>query len=420
MTKPPKNSEQRDLIEAALDAPYLQLRMPALLEQRFADEQVWVRFSYLIRSGWLALAIFNGFLLVDWLLVPDVFWQAIFIRVVFFTPIGLIVLLSAHYYVRPNFDKKIVYFLNDYFAMLTAWGAAACLMFILLVSNSGFAHFYIAGILAIIVYGNLVQRLEFRYAIVFTVGLLLISQVGALLNESYRNRINLLLFLLLFVAGLITLVANFVAWKNGKRNYLLRLREEFFIEDLNEANAKLDKVSRSDALTGLFNRRHFNEYLALTWQRARLANEPVTLLMLDVDHFKAFNDHYGHQAGDECLKHIATALTQYLRKPGDLTARYGGEEFVAVLHPTSPDEAHDIAQRVRRIIEDLRMRHERSSVAPVVTVSIGIGVCLPDSNGSSEMSPEQLIDLADKALYIAKNEGRNRVHMLTSGDSVPT
>lgn len=416
MTKIPK-AEWRELIEMALETPFLTLGMPETLEKRFVDEQITSRFSYLIRSGWLALVIFNGFLLVDWLLVPDVFWQAIFVRVVVFTPICLMILLISQYYIKPTFDQKTIHLLTDFITVATGWGAAICLVFILYISHSAFAHFYLAGILAIVVYGNLVQRLEFKHAIFFTAGLLLVSQIGALSDVSYRNKVNYLLFLFLFAAGLITLVANYVGWKNNKRNFLLRMREEVSIEELNDANVRLEKVSRSDALTGLFNRRHFNESLALMWRRARISHEPVTLLMLDVDHFKAFNDHYGHQAGDECLKQVASALMQYLRKPGDLTARYGGEEFVAVLHPTSPDEAFEIAERVRRIIEDMRMRHERSPVSPVVTVSIGVGTCIP--NNSSEWGPEQLIDLADKALYAAKDEGRNRVHMLTSGDSVP-
>lgn len=420
MTTSTPKTDWSDLVETTLEAPFGQLGMPAPLEQKFIDEQVLSRFSYLIRSGWLALAIFNGFLLVDWLLVPDVFWQAVFVRVVVFSPICLVILLLAQYHFSTNFDKNTIHFLTDPLTIFAGWGVAVSLIFILLSSSGSSAHFYIAGILPIIVYGNLVQKLFFGNAIIFTGGLLLISQAGVLMNNYQPSKIDFLLLLFLFAAGIVTLVANFVGWKNKKRNFLLRMRENIVIEDLSAANIRLEKVSRSDPLTGVFNRRHLDEHLALIWRRAKISNASVTVLMLDVDYFKAFNDHYGHQAGDECLKHIATALTQYLRKPGDLIARYGGEEFVAVLHPVTHEEALDIAERVRRIIEDLRMRHERSLVAPVVTVSIGIGVYVQPKQSSADSGGDQLIALADKALYAAKNAGRNRVHMLTSDDSVAT
>jgi len=181
------------------------------------------------------------------------------------------------------------------------------------------------------------------------------------------------------------------------------------VEDINrrlaESNRELQRLSRRDGLTGIANRRHFDEYLELEWRRAERDGRPLSLLIADVDHFKAFNDVYGHQAGDECLRRIAHTIDAQLSRSIDVTARYGGEEFAVILPETPLAGALNIAERMRGAVMGLRIRHEASPVSDFVTVSIGAASVIPRRGET----PERLIGAADQALYDAKQGGRNRV-----------
>jgi diguanylate cyclase (GGDEF)-like protein len=171
---------------------------------------------------------------------------------------------------------------------------------------------------------------------------------------------------------------------------------------LEDANRKLATLSITDGLTGLANRRHFDEVLRSECARATRSGQPLAVIMLDVDNFKKFNDHYGHQAGDACLIRVAQALAAGTRRASDLTARYGGEEFSIVLPNTSADEARQIAEALRGGIEALAIEHA-GAAAGQVTISVGIGI------QSEQGDPDALMRLADAALYRAKAAGRNRV-----------
>ena len=174
---------------------------------------------------------------------------------------------------------------------------------------------------------------------------------------------------------------------------------------LREANHRLERLSQLDGLTGIANRRAFDDALASEWRRGTRAERPLSLLMIDIDHFKAFNDAYGHQKGDETLRAVARALKESLHRAGDLAARYGGEEFVVLLPGLSTEEAAAFAETLRARVESLGIPHEHSSAAPVVTVSLGLSTLVP----TKETAPAALLEQADRALYAAKRAGRNRV-----------
>ncbi len=174
--------------------------------------------------------------------------------------------------------------------------------------------------------------------------------------------------------------------------------------DLADANCRLYSLSATDGLTGIANRRAFDEALQKEWSRASRNGTELSLLMIDVDFFKAFNDMYGHPAGDSCLCRSAVAIQAGLRRPPDLAARFGGEEFVALLPGTTPHGARDVAERLRRDVEALAIPHLGSPNARV-TVSIGVACVIPQP-GDAAMG---LIEAADQALYRAKHTGRNRV-----------
>jgi diguanylate cyclase (GGDEF)-like protein len=174
---------------------------------------------------------------------------------------------------------------------------------------------------------------------------------------------------------------------------------------LREANAQLRQLSLHDALTGLPNRRQFDLTIELEWTRAIRNHRPLSLLLLDVDCFKALNDLYGHPAGDDCLQRIAGALQSSLRRAGEMAARYGGEEFAAVLPDADSISARMVAETMRASVLALQMLHEGSQVERFVTISAGVATIYP----SAEESPSSLIAAADAALYRAKEQGRNRV-----------
>jgi diguanylate cyclase (GGDEF)-like protein len=168
----------------------------------------------------------------------------------------------------------------------------------------------------------------------------------------------------------------------------------------------LESISLVDALTGMPNRRRFDEAIEAEWKRAAREKTQLSMLMIDIDHFKQYNDHYGHGAGDACLQLIAAALLAGVSRPADLVARYGGEEFVAILSNTDRKAAVHIATRLCESIRDLKLPHAHSGVASFVTVSIGCATMIPTGETSSSKA---LFDEADKMLYKAKNSGRNRV-----------
>ncbi|HMH18614.1 MAG TPA: diguanylate cyclase [Burkholderiales bacterium] len=188
----------------------------------------------------------------------------------------------------------------------------------------------------------------------------------------------------------------------------MRRRQVQTSTELLVANKQLEQIASQDGLTELANRRSFDVYLAAELARARRSKKTVALVLCDVDFFKPYNDHYGHPAGDECLKRVAAALQSACRRPADLVARYGGEEFALVLPDTELNGAVQVAETVRKAVEGLKVAHEHSSAASYVSISAGVAAQLPDMT----ITAEQLIMAADEALYQAKHLGRNRVVVL--------
>lgn len=168
----------------------------------------------------------------------------------------------------------------------------------------------------------------------------------------------------------------------------------------------LENLSSRDGLTGIANRRRFDEFFEQEWWRAKRKKTQLSLILMDIDHFKQYNDNYGHLAGDDCLKQIALTLDNQLKRPTDLIARYGGEEFVCILPDTDNKGALQIAKQFMKSISDLKIPHSYSNAADHVTISLGVATITPSN---SSLSKEELIKVADKNLYEAKANGRNQV-----------
>jgi diguanylate cyclase (GGDEF)-like protein len=167
----------------------------------------------------------------------------------------------------------------------------------------------------------------------------------------------------------------------------------------------LEDMSNRDGLTGIPNRRRFDEVLELEWKRSVRKGNALSLILIDIDFFKPFNDHYGHTEGDDCLKKVAMSLYNAVRRPMDFVARYGGEEFVCILPETDREGATVVGEMLRKEIEAMDIKHHDSPVTDHVTISLGVASMVPTMDSSSHT----LIEASDKCLYQAKEEGRNRV-----------
>ncbi|MFL0198647.1 GGDEF domain-containing protein [Clostridium sp. WILCCON 0269] len=178
------------------------------------------------------------------------------------------------------------------------------------------------------------------------------------------------------------------------------------LSELKEINCKLESLSLCDGLTGILNRRGFDNYLSMVWKSCIRSGKHVSLIMADIDYFKTYNDTYGHPKGDECLIKVAKTMASSVKRPMDFVARYGGEEFAVILPETDGSGAIIVAEKIKKAVQALSLIHKSSQVTNYITISLGVTTVVP--NGTHSM--EKFISNADKALYKAKSSGRNTVN----------
>lgn len=205
------------------------------------------------------------------------------------------------------------------------------------------------------------------------------------------------IFILSLLAGIVVVI------KLRKINRDLELKVEERTSELNKMNKELERISTIDALSNVYNRRHFDKVLKRTWDLSLRENKPLTLILLDIDYFKDCNDTYGHLGGDEYLKTIAKILKDSAKRPGDLFARFGGEEFVYILYNTPEKGGINFAEKIRKLVEETSVYYEGHKIN--CTVSVGLVSLVPNEN----MEAKDLIKIADEAMYKAKTSGRNRL-----------
>lgn len=203
----------------------------------------------------------------------------------------------------------------------------------------------------------------------------------------------------------VIVLAGYLIFRSRQHQLQAFAELQYMQTQLEQTNLELARLSTTDELTGLANRRRFDEVGPHEWMRAMRKHEPLAVAMLDVDFFKIFNDRYGHQAGDHCLARIARALASGLRDGSDFIARYGGEEFVILLPGQNTQEAYDVLERLRKIVETMEVPHLGSSTASVITVSVGFASIVPEPG----ITLENLLEQADQCLYAAKRKGKNMV-----------
>jgi diguanylate cyclase (GGDEF)-like protein len=270
-----------------------------------------------------------------------------------------------------------------------------------LAAASGNPLFQMGDVL-VIVYATLFVGLLFRGVVTVAVGLVVaFLSVGLLLGVPTSD---------LEFAGAVLVATGLMAVLSALR--VERLLRANFIE-----TQLLNNIAERDGLSGLYNRRMFDTLTSRLWQQAQRDQEALQVILVDIDHFKLFNDHYGHQAGDHCIRQVATIIARAAKRPLDFCARYGGEEFALVLYAPSGTDPAALAEQIRCETLALGIPHSHSAAAEVVTVSVGSAIAAP----GTKRSLTGLIQATDEALYRAKQSGRNRVlHVDASSSDTPT
>lgn len=257
---------------------------------------------------------------------------------------------------------------------------------------------YVVIFIQAICYGIGAFRLRHAVLVVASAGLLsllVIKASGLWLEWGFFQQYVLM-------ANVVGMMLCFMIEQRDRRVFLQGELLKLEKEGLDLVSSELERLSREDGLTGLANRRYFDQVLLQEWERARREAHPVALVFVDVDHFKPFNDTYGHQEGDAVLARVGATLRACLRRPGDLAARYGGEEFVLLLPGTHEEGAIEVARQVRRAISGLGIPHAASSTSDHITASLGVAAVIP-----GDLDSDTLVAAADVAVYAAKGAGRN-------------
>jgi diguanylate cyclase (GGDEF)-like protein len=363
------------------------------LEEQFEQATRRERSHRLWLEGLIAIIVLNCCLLADYLMVHDVLIESIVRHTALVTPLALAVnwlmLRNPSYRIREGavaLGTTLICFLNLY-----AEGSR----------TAATASFGLMSVLITVAFVNVVMRLRFPYAAASTVMMLACGVWFVCGAHSLSASEKIIGASMMTLGVMITLTAGHSLERQERLGYLLLLRSEL-------QGVELNRLSNLDPLTALPNRRAFEERFGALWTEAARTRTPLSAVVIDLDQFKLLNDVYGHLYGDEVLRRIAGLLPQALRTQEDLVARFGGEEFVILLPGIRGEHAMLIAERVRSLVEMVGTPipdHTAGRQAMWSTVSCGVSSCVPDSHHTRE----KLLWSADRALYLAKANGRNRV-----------
>ena len=396
-SKPQVASDQAALLERAIARGFPLLMFPRMLEERFVEQAKSKRFFMMVVAGFFAVLLFGGMIIADYLMTPDALGVALPLRWGFFPPVifvGLFVL-----------GKLRMPAVNEWLIAGTGLLAVLLQAAIMMASHDHLMMARVVEFNIIIVYTCAIAR--FWPAVTMAVASMFVHGyiVGHLPDATGLLPFNTTL--LAITCTVFVLYGNYKLEHDERMAFLLDSREQALNAELTEAHDRLHRMATTDMLTNLANRRYFESFLDECWGIAQEQHRVVSLIILDIDYFKPYNDRYGHQAGDQCLIKVGQALRTCIRRPGDLVARWGGEEFVVVLMDTDVDAAAAAAERIRAAVAAMDLVHEGSACAQRVTVSGGRASMRPDASDTSQ----HLINMADEALYRAKAAGRNRVYV---------
>jgi diguanylate cyclase (GGDEF)-like protein len=401
-------SEQDYIKQTLQNRPFFCF-FPPVMEAEFLETRVKSSLYY-IRSGqWLLLAMFLAIIVIAWVFFQDIFIVNDFYQLKFIElPLGLSILFIIYGHriseVRANFHRVMfpvaVFVITD------------IQLHIFLTAETGY---YLYAI-----FNQAISMLLIALGLRFTTKVLLLIYMlggssGLALGSFLHLPINVLAFSYYFVLfGVVITVLAWISERQERFAFLQELLVSYQSQELTRLNQQLDKIAHEDALTHIANRRSFNNAAEREWDIALREQRSLSLLLLDVDFFKRYNDTYGHESGDKCLQSIAHAIRDAMMRPADLAARYGGEEFVVLMPDTDVQGAIMVAERILRAVDECQIPHASSTVAPHVTVSIGITTLTPTSGQPSQDAIRQ----ADEALYQVKDNGRHHYRIYQSGRAV--
>jgi len=376
-------------------------KLPRSLESRFASETDAGR-NHQIRF-WIAVSLVFSWITfaVDLKVVPDIWELAFLLRLCVVTPVSLVAMRMLG---APGLGRWRTSFASA--APPTVAHLSVLIGFAVSADVDTFRSSVVLciGILSL----NALFPLRLRDAAVFTVAALTIGDainlIGAAAHHATIEHPEMIL--VTHVLTVLSLLVRLLAERESRHSFVLGLTLRIRAEDLARSNLKLREMSNTDPLTGLANRRSFDQALAQAWQSARESGVSVALMMIDVDHFKVFNDIAGHLEGDRCLTTVARTIAAQVRRGQDLAARFGGEEFVILMPGAGCGDAHVAAERVRAAIAASRVFHPGRIGGGFVSVSIGVAAMYPSA---PDASPAALLRAADAAMYEAKAAGRDRV-----------
>ena len=385
----------REAADAASDLDRI-LRFSPSVAERYESEHGRTREADLRRSALVGLFLYNVYNVTGWFLTPDIATLAIFLRLVVFTPVALLLVWSIG---RVGAARREVLMLAGMIGGLLP----PTMLFWLTQAPLGAYTF--SEILLAIVFGNIVLSLRFPHAVAMTVASLVIGILAITTKAGLDDGLRLALSLHLATTCVCCLYANYQMEARRCRDYLTGLRARMLRDIAEHARKRFQDLSQTDALTGLPNRRA----LDLCLDAWLAEGGPVAVLMIDIDHFKRFNDTRGHLEGDVCLRRVAETLAASTFGRADrLCARYGGEEFAIVLK-AGGWEAASLAEDLVSAVAALGLRHPgRRDGTRIVTVSAGVALSECGTSVGQANAKAVLLELADRALYTAKQGGRNR------------
>jgi diguanylate cyclase (GGDEF)-like protein len=390
--------ENMQLLETPLFAHVKKPEFDSEKEQRFREYFAGASFASarLIIAQIIIVFLLAGYL--DYIMLGELATLMMFLRYAVFMPVLVSVFIFS---LTPWFKARM----QVTFSVLVCVVSCYVALFTFL-NEEIVALIYFAGVIVVVFVSFVYVPILFNYALVLSIFVFAVSLLGLLYNDNLSAEVFQACVALLFASTVLSLTACYANERNTRLNFQYRELLNLEKDNLQESNIHLQALARHDGLTGINNRRAFDERLLEEWRRAERSKTSLAILLLDVDHFKLYNDFYGHQVGDDCLRKLARALDHMVGRVGDSVARYGGEEFVMILPNADIQQATEFAEKVIKKIEALRIPHEKSPVSSVVTLSIGVASAIPGSEDYQEA--EFLTRDADRALYQAKSEGRNR------------
>ncbi|MFL6816972.1 MAG: GGDEF domain-containing protein [Bradyrhizobium sp.] len=366
------------------------------VERRFEIDTCGSRARELQLTMALGVGFFFATTITDFVFVPDLGLLGLLVRAAV-VPIVLMAIFCA-----PRLPGHLL----EWCVTCTGIVVITVMTTIPAVSSAPLSTFGFATAMLGLIYGNTTLPLRFKGAWVTSVvcGVIMILEIFA--HAGISSELQWMLGFQVVMASTFSLITSYRIEKSTRLKYLFSSREGLRLKVLSADREKLTTLSNTDALTGLVNRRHFDRESAAIFSSPSNAGKDVALVFIDVDHFKRYNDHYGHPAGDSCLRAVASAVSGALRGASNLTARYGGEEFAILLVNESQAQAEIIAQRVCTAVSGMELEHvNRRDGAKFVTISVGVSCGVI----GYPLTIESLIESADEALYAAKRGGRNRV-----------